>query len=179
MNTSNDIWVFAYGSLMWAPGFDYLEKTPAKLEGFHRDLCILSYVFRGTPNVPGLVMGLNIGGTCQGLAFRIEGAKVQNTLTYLHEREMINNVYAPSWVDIEHSNKEKSKAYTFLSIPEHPQYLEDLNIEETVKYVLQGQGKNGTALQYLENTLLHLRTLGIKSPRLETILSAAQAPYSS
>jgi len=174
MNRSDDIWVFGYGSLMWLPGFEYLEEAEAELDGYHRDLCILSYVFRGTPDVPGLVMGLNKGGKCRGRAYRVAGALVEETLAYLYKREMINNVYAPSWVDIEMGKGQSTKAYTFLAIPEHKQHVAGLSIEETCSLVLQGIGEGGSALEYLENTLLHLHALNIDDPRLETIYRAVQ-----
>lgn len=175
MNISDDIWIFGYGSLMWSPGFEYLEEVEAELEGYHRDLCILSYVFRGTPEVPGLVMGLNKGGKCRGRAFRVAHVLIEETLAYLHKREMINNVYAPSWVDIEIRKGQTIKAYTFLGIPEHNQHVGGLSIEETRSLVLQGFGEGGSALEYLENTLLHLRTLDIEDSRLEAIYHAVQA----
>lgn len=176
MNNSNDIWVFGYGSLMWLPGFEYVEDRLAKLEGYHRDLCILSYVFRGTPEVPGLVMGLNAGGACHGRAFRVSAPLVEGTLAYLHEREMINSVYTPSWVEIELCTGQRTKAYTFLAIPGHEQHVSALSIEETCKLIMQGHGEGGSSVEYLENTLLHLRELGIEDSKLEAIFQAVCEP---
>jgi glutathione-specific gamma-glutamylcyclotransferase len=174
MEIKGDIWVFGYGSLMWAPGFEYLEQTEAVLEGYHRDLCILSYVFRGTPEVPGLVMGLNKGGRCRGRAFRVASDLVEETLSYLHEREMINNVYEPSWVDLSLQSNKTVKAYTFIAIPEHKQHVGSLSIDEISQLVLQGQGKNGSSLEYLESCLFHLRQLDIVDARLEAIFVKVQ-----
>jgi len=169
-----DIWIFGYGSLMWSPGFDHLEDQLASLDGFHRDLCILSYVFRGTPEVPGLVMGLNPGGSCQGRAFRISPDQKDLVMTYLHEREMINNVYEPSWVEVTLEDGRNVTAYTFLAVQDHPQYVGHFDLDKKVDYVLQGFGAGGSALEYLDNTCCHLRELSITDERLEAILSHAQ-----
>ena len=82
-----DLWVFGYGSLMWRPGFDFIDRAPARLIGLHRALCIYSHVHRGTPERPGLVLGLDRGGACRGIAFRVEAAKKDGTIAYLRERE--------------------------------------------------------------------------------------------
>ena len=94
-------WVFGYGSLMWRPGFDYLEARPALLRGYHRAFCIKSTHYRGTVDKPGLVLGLDRGGACRGRVFRIAANKAQGVARYLHEREMITGVYDPRWRDIE------------------------------------------------------------------------------
>ncbi|NVJ92567.1 MAG: gamma-glutamylcyclotransferase [Methylocystaceae bacterium] len=175
MTSDQDIWIFGYGSLMWSPGFKVAEDVPARLPGYHRDLCILSYVFRGTPEVPGIVVGLNPGGACAGRAFRVCAEHVPETMDYLHEREMVNNVYTPTWVDITLGDARNVSAYTFVAVRDHAQYVGHLDQEEKVAYVLQGYGAGGSALEYLENTCTHLRSLGINDETLEAILQAAQA----
>src|SRR6201991_3015516 len=92
-NSKGDLWVFGYGSLMWRPGFDYLEKGPARLGGGHRALCVYSFYHRGTPERPGLVLGLDRGGTCRGVAFRVEASLRGDTVAYLRSREQTTNVY--------------------------------------------------------------------------------------
>lgn len=175
MTSLGDFWVFGYGSLMWAPGFEFEEAQLADLGGFHRDLCILSYVFRGTPEVPGLVMGLNPKGRCTGRAFRVRAEFREQTVQYLHEREMINDVYEPSWLNVTLAKGEKVSAYTFVARQNHPQYVGHYSLDQKVKLVLQGVGRGGTSLEYLENTIQHLQELSICDETLEAILAAAVA----
>ena len=175
MQGTDDIWIFGYGSLMWSPNFSYEEVQLARLEGYHRDLCILSVVFRGTPDIPGLVMGLNPGGHCVGRAYAVSADKKEETLVYLHEREMINDVYAPTWVDIELEDGRLVNAYTFVSVAGHPQFVGPYSLEQKVALVLQGTGKRGTSLEYLENTCTHLRELSICDETLEAILASARS----
>src|SRR5690606_20140821 len=93
LDRSGDLWVFGYGSLMWRPGFPFLEQRPAILRGAHRSLCVYSHVHRGTPERPGLVLGLDQGGSCRGVAFRVAAAERENVLTYLRAREQVTAVY--------------------------------------------------------------------------------------
>jgi len=178
MYFENDIWIFAYGSLMWRPGFDYLEAQDAHLNGYHRDMCVLSYVFRGTRDVPGLVMGLKPDGDCVGRAFKVAASDGKDVMAYLHEREMINNVYEPTWVNVTLKDGRQVPAYTFVALQDHPQYVGQVCVEEKVAFVLQGRGQSGTALEYLENTCCHIRELGIEDAELEDILCRARAKKS-
>src|SRR5579885_3263075 len=94
---NEDLWVFGYGSLMWQPGFPHLERVPARLIGLHRALCVYSFVHRGTPEKPGLVLGLDRGGACRGIAYRVAAPERDATLSYLREREQVTSVYVETF----------------------------------------------------------------------------------
>src|ERR1700745_4261231 len=92
-SSSGDLWVFGYGSLIWRPGFEYVQRVPARLVGEHRALCVYSFDHRGTPERPGLVLGLDRGGACRGIAFRVAARQRHDTIAYLRAREQTTNVY--------------------------------------------------------------------------------------
>src|SRR6267154_3908161 len=91
--SKGDLWVFGYGSLMWRPGFEFIERVPARLIGEHRALCVYSFDHRGTPEKPGLVLGLDRGGACRGIAFRVAARRLNDTVDYLRSREQTTHVY--------------------------------------------------------------------------------------
>ena len=119
-------WVFAYGSLMWNPGFAYTDRQPAMLDGFHRAFCIYSHHYRGTPAKPGLVLGLDKGGSCRGIALRFAPDTRDAVVAYLNERELIGYAYRPAIVTATLEAGQPVAAYTFVTDPTHPQYAGDL-----------------------------------------------------
>ena len=164
-----DIWVFGYGSLMWRPGFPHLEVRPARLRGHHRRFCIYSHVHRGSPEVPGLVFGLERGGSCRGLAFRVPAAEGEEVMDYLYEREMVTGVYIPRWVMLE-SEAGPIRAATFIVDHKHLQYAGRLSLAKMAALVRQGKGASGACRDYLEGTVNHLRALGLPDRQLEELL---------
>ncbi len=169
------IWIFGYGSLMWRPDFPYIEAQPALLRGYHRSLCVYSTVYRGTPEKPGLVMGLDLGGSCKGRAFLLAAGDVPHVMEYLHEREMDTGVYAPKFLNVRLDDGRTVKAYHFIVRRDHDQYTGKLGLEEAARLVHRGVGPRGTSLEYLENTLDHLDELGIVEGPLHRICELAKA----
>jgi glutathione-specific gamma-glutamylcyclotransferase len=168
------IWIFGYGSLMWHPGFLYLESHPALLRGYHRALCIYSTKYRGTPKKPGLVMGLDRGGSCKGRAFLLASVDVPKVMDYLHVREMDTGTYAPKFLTVKLNDGREVKAYLFLVRREHEQYTGKLSFRDTVKLVCAGVGPKGSSIEYLQNTLDHLNTMGIEEGPLHKIYESAK-----
>ncbi len=168
-----DFWVFGYGSLMWHPGFPHVEVRVARLRGLHRSFCVYSHRYRGTPESPGLVLGLDRGGSCQGMVFRVPAAESEAVLDYLDEREMVTGVYHPTWRRAE-TEAGRVTAMTFVADREHRQYAGALDHDSVVALILQGCGNRGPCLEYLENTVHHLHALGLRDRALERLLKEAR-----
>lgn len=162
------LWVFGYGSLMWNPGFPYETVEPALLYGYHRRFCIYSYHYRGTPEEPGLVLGLDRGGSCRGLAFRVAPANVHETLAYLWDREMISAVYRPAYLPVRLAGGQVH-ACTFVAQRHHEQYCRQTALEAAAQVIRHSCGRNGRNCEYLFNTVLHLDELGIRDTPLHRL----------
>jgi cation transport protein ChaC len=135
-----DVWIFGYGSLMWDPGFAFVEARPGLLRGYHRSFCVYSHRYRGTPERPGLVLGLDRGGACRGIAFRVRGEQRHATIEYLRGREQTTNVYREVmrsvWLDNEARGRVSALAYVVDR--GHVQYAGRLTLAEQLHYVRQG-----------------------------------------
>ncbi len=161
----NQIWVFGYGSLIWNPDFKYVEQRIARIFGYHRALCIYSHHYRGTPDKPGLVFGLDKGGSCNGIAFRIRKDQKAEIFAKLHEREMPTKVYTPTWLSV-CIGSARVRAYGFVADRQHQQYVTGLSEDEIIFLIRQGKGSAGTCIEYVRNTLDQLTAFGIKEKRL-------------
>lgn len=172
MDNPDDLWVFGYGSLMWRPGFPYLERRHAHLFGYHRSLCIFSHVHRGTPDNPGLVLGLDRGGRCHGVAFRVAAREVEATVHYLREREQATAVYLERRLPVRVGADETVSALAYVADRRHPQYAGRLSFDEVLRLVRQGQGVSGANPDYVRSTHEHLLGMGIVDPLLERITAS-------
>ena len=170
--SGRDLWVFGYGSLMWRPGFDYVERQPARLRGYHRALCIYSHVHRGTPERPGLVLGLDRGGSCGGVAFRVEAAKAEATIAYLRGREQVTAVYVERGVRLGLDDRREVEALTYVVDRRHVQYAGKLPLDEILEYVRAGVGQSGENPAYVLNTHRHLAALSLRDPVLAQLVKA-------
>lgn len=168
-----DLWVFGYASLMWSPDFPHSERRSCMLHGYHRSLCIYSHRHRGTPDVPGLVMGLCRGGSCWGVAFRIPARKVRAALTTLWQREMVNRVYQPRIVPIRFDGKTVT-AVAFVADSSHSQFAGRLSVSQTARLVAQGCGQRGKNIDYLSQTVAHMDELGIREGQLHQVLGVVR-----
>jgi cation transport protein ChaC len=171
----SDDWIFAYGSLMWQPGFAYVEMQPALLRGYHRAFCIYSHVTRGTPERPGLVLGLDHGGACRGMAFRIDPARRDEVFDYLREREQSTRVYLERRPPIELSDHRRVRAHAYVADIRHHQYAGRLPLGQAARLILQGVGGYGKNREYLESTVAHLDTLGIADGPVHRLLKEVEA----
>ena len=169
MGEAGDFWVFGYGSLMWQPGFDHLEVRPALLRGYHRAFCVYSHHYRGTPARPGLVLGLDRGGACRGLAFRVAREKAEDVMTYLDERELVGYAYAAKSVPVE-AGGAKVDAYTYVADHSHRHYAGKLGVERSAALIMNAEGLNGLNRDYLINTLRHLESMGFVDKSLHALL---------
>jgi glutathione-specific gamma-glutamylcyclotransferase len=161
------LWVFGYGSLMWRPGFYYEERRRATLKNWHRSLCVYSHVYRGIPEQPGLVLGLDQGGHCQGVAFRVGARSRVATIRYLREREQVTAVYVERAVRIVLETGEQVAALTYVADRQHPQYAGQLDRGSMLKLVRSGMGTSGKNADYVTETNDHLIAIGVRDPDLE------------
>jgi cation transport protein ChaC len=177
MNTSlkpdtGDLWVFGYGSLMWRPGFDYLERHQARLIGAHRALCVYSFVHRGTPEKPGLVFGLDRGGACRGIAYRVAAKKRAETIEYLRGREQVTMVYREAWrsVRMDDEPKRRVEALCYMVDRGHRQYAGRLSIAEQLHLVRQGHGRSGPNRDYVIDAVTSIEALGYRETELHRLV---------
>jgi cation transport protein ChaC len=168
-NTTDDLWVFGYGSLMWRPGFPFVERRHAHLHGYHRSLCIFSHVHRGTPDNPGLVLGLDRGGRCHGVAFRIASHEAEATIHYLREREQATAVYLERRLPVRLDDGQRVSALAYVADRRHAQYAGRLSFGEVLMLVRQGRGVSGHNPDYVRSTHEHLVGMGIVDPLLRRI----------
>lgn len=161
-------WVFGYGSLVWNPGFAWEDRRPARLYGYHRAFCIYSWHYRGTRAAPGLVLGLDRGGSCRGVAYRIAPAQWRDVVEYLDAREMVTSVYVPRDVHVRLPGG-RVRARTYVTARPHEQYAGALPPADQARIIAHARGHGGANTDYLRNTLDHLREMNIRDPRLEAV----------
>ena len=166
---ATDLWVFGYGSLIWRPGFAFAESVQARLHGYHRSLCVFSHVHRGTPERPGLVLGLDRGGVCRGLAFRVAAAQAQETVAYLREREQATAVYLERHVGLRLEDGRQVRGLVYVADRKHLQYAGKLPPARLLALVREGRGQSGENPDYVLQTHAHLRKMGIFDPVLAAL----------
>lgn len=166
-----ELWVFGYGSLIWRPGFEYLDRIPAHIIGMHRSLCVYSFDHRGTPERPGLVLGLDFGGACRGIAYRVSAAKRAATIAYLREREQTTAVYREMMrgIWLEGQTERRVDALCYVVDRGHAQYAGRLTHDRQLHIVRQGHGRSGNNRDYVLETVKALEALGIVDHELHVL----------
>lgn len=184
-----DLWVFAYGSLIWKPGFAHAGRFPARLRGYHRSFCLWSHRYRGTPERPGLVLGLDRGGACRGVVFRVPGAAAAEVLAYLDARELPDGaevVYhrRTLHVDVdrprgqtEGQGREPSRvpAIAYVANRACRLYVQRLDAPQAAATIAGGHGQMGPNREYLVNTIAHLAEIGVQDAGLMRIAALLPA----
>jgi cation transport protein ChaC len=168
---TGDLWVFGYGSLMWRPGFAFKERISARLIGLHRALCVFSFVHRGTPERPGLVLGLDRGGMCRGVAYLVSASKRAETIAYLREREQVTSVYLETMrqIELEDAARRRVRALCYIVDRSHVQYAGRLTMDESLHLIRQGRGSSGANPDYVVETVRALEELGYREGELHRL----------
>jgi cation transport protein ChaC len=165
----DEFWVFGYGSLMWNPGFEFMERSQALVYGYRRSLCVHSFVHRGTPEKPGLVLGLDRGGACRGMGFRVAPENRAEVIDYLRARELVTNVYLERRVPLLLAGGRRVSAVAYVVDRSHGQYAGALDALAAAAVVERATGQSGPNDAYVFNTLAHLKEMGIRDHWLEEV----------
>ena len=163
-------WVFGYGSLMWRPGFAFVERQAATLQGRRRAFCIYSVHHRGTYERPGLVLGLAPGGAVRGAAYRVAQADWPETYAYLLEREQPTETYIEARKAVRLADGRRVPALVFLSDERHAQWAGDLSLERQANLIAGSRGLSGPNIDYLRDLVHHLREEGVRDSAMERLL---------
>lgn len=169
-----DLWLFGYGSLIWNPAFDFVERQVARLHGYHRRFCLWTHLGRGTRERPGLTLGLDHGGSCGGVAFRIAADAIEAELDVVWRREMVTNAYRPTWVKLRMAGR-MVPGVAFVINHGHTRYTGPLCDDEIATVIAVAEGQLGPCRDYLYNTVAHLEALGIQDRGLARLADAVRA----
>lgn len=172
---ARDRWVFGYGSLMWRPGFPFVDRRRATLHGRRRAFCIYSVHHRGTYERPGLVLGLAPGGSTRGVAYRVSDADWDEVYAYLREREQPTETYFEAWREVKIDDNGPASALVFLSDVNHPQWAGALTLEQQAGLIAGASGLSGRNVEYLSDLVAHLREEGVRDQGMEHLLQMVEA----
>lgn len=172
INPDEDIWIFAYGSLMWNPDFEYEDVKSAHICGYHRRFCLKCDHHRGNSETHGLVLGLDNGGSCRGLAYKISPQHLSEALSKLWKREMwVDHAYIPRRVPVTLNNDMENKvlACVFVSNKKSSYYYAEKCRKKAAEIISRARGLNGSNFEYLERTVHQLREFDIHDPQIEDV----------
>lgn len=171
----SNLWVFGYGSLMWDPGFPFSESKRGRIFGYHRSLCLRSVRYRGTDSNPGLVFGLDRGGSCTGICYRLNSNRQREVASYLQDREMLNNAYEPYIRSVTLDDGRCVDAIVFVVKRQHPSYVRNLTSSQIAGIVASASGQRGANLDYVISTIKILEKFGIHDRELKNVGKLASA----
>jgi cation transport protein ChaC len=171
------MWVFGYGSLVWNPGFDTVERVIARLPGYRRSFCMRSIHHRGTPEAPGLVLALDRApqDACSGVALRADAGRAGDVLAYLRERELVSAAYHEARLPVTLADGREVEAVTYVVDPDHAQYCGGLDLEEQAQIIARAHGGRGPNTDYLFQTAAHLHDLGLGDRDLDWLVHRVRA----
>ena len=174
----SDFWVFGYGSLIYNPIIDHNQRTVASIYGYHRRFCLWTKIGRGSPGCPGLVLSLDRGGSCRGVAFRLDPQNAIAELDLLWRREMMTMAYQPRLLSL-HTDIGLKRGLAFVANPAKPAYAPPMPFEATVEIVANASGFNGLCCEYLYDTVSGMQACGIRDHQLEKLAAAVQQRLAS
>jgi glutathione-specific gamma-glutamylcyclotransferase len=171
-NPSSEVWLFAYGSLIWNPVIEFVDRQVGTLHGWHRRFCLWTPLGRGTPDNPGLMLGLDRGGSCRGVMYRISPEQVQSELMLVWRREMVVGSYIPRWVKVTtRSTTDNSPRYAiaFLINRAHSLYAGPIDSAVIIQHLATARGSLGSCVDYLDQTVASLAAVDIHDRGLLTL----------
>ncbi len=170
------LWLFAYGSLIWNPTIRVGERRVATAQGWHRAFCLSTSAGRGSPDNPGLLLGLRQGGSCAGAVLRVAEADIAHELDVLWRREMVTAGYVPRWLAVTDADGTRfGHAIGFTSDPSGPGYIDDLTEDQMIRRLATAHGELGTSAEYLFRTWHGLRAMGISDPLVDRLAPLVEA----
>ncbi len=171
MKETEDLWVFGYGSLMWKPGFEYVERRRAALPGYVRRFCLDSITYRGTPEFPGLVLALDEepDARCEGVVFRVSATDRARVHQYLRDRELVTYSYLEKFLELEIEGDVRAPGLCYVMDRSHVQYRGGLSLEAQAEVIATAHGPAGSNLEYLMNTIEQLQAIGVDDPGMTHI----------
>ena len=174
----SDFWVFGYGSLIYNPIIDHSQSSITSVYGYHRRFCLWTKIGRGSPDCPGLVLSLDRGGSCKGVAFRLNPQNAIDELDLLWRREMMTMAYRPRLISL-HTDIGLKRGLAFVANPTRPAYAQPMPFEATVEVVAHAAGFNGPCREYLDDTVRGMQACGIRDHQLEKLAAAVQQRLAS
>ena len=173
-HSGEDVWIFGYGSLIWNPSFEFDMRKRAYLFGYHRRFCLQTTITRGSPEKPGLVLGLDRGGSTKGIIFRMPASIAAKECDVIWKREMLSGAYAPSWVKVRTQDGEVLKAITFVIRRDHPSFAARRTESQCVKMIAEASGIVGSNSDYLFKTNAALSAEGIPDTSLKRLTALVE-----